>query len=130
MNNLLEIKDDSIQINKNCKYCIFIKTCKFHSMMSEYSKSFYAMNKYAEHNNVLQVFENHASCDHFENSIKNINDLPEEILQILAKKHMPDWATNFQIINSVVKYRGLLENTKIDEEINLADILKNYTLIP
>lgn len=52
----------------NCKKCIHLPVCIFHEKMRELAKSdlMYRMTEYLEWNNVLSVFEEHASCRFYE----------------------------------------------------------------
>ena len=80
MNQSFEVfpASKTVIVKKDCKYCLHIKVCKFHSKMSELCRSneFYMMTEYAEWNNSLEAFEQHASCGHYKVKYNAAKDSP------------------------------------------------------
>lgn len=64
----------TIKVQKDCRKCTHLNVCIFHKNTEEFARKnpMYSMNQYAEHNNVLRVFEIHASCSHYVSKFKHV----------------------------------------------------------
>ena len=75
--------------NQNCKNCIRFKTCKFVEKNNDFAKQMYTMFKYAEGNNIDEIFyENAKNCKFYINNEVNIDGL---LAKIQSAKWQIEW---------------------------------------
>lgn len=100
------------KIEINCKNCIRFKTCKFVEQNKEYTKQMYDMFKYAEWNNLNNLFYNNASkCQYFIDDKINTDEL---IKTIETAKYQMEWIGNY--------LKG--DNGRLDESFIIENLKK------
>ena len=130
------IEDKTISVKKDCKQCLSIEVCKFHSKMHELCKTneFYSMTYYSESNNSLEAFEAHARCQYFklkytipeDNSVNldiDKNIISKIVYIELRKKY--DLATSsidFKKQEVKIRTKGAME----DKIISIIELVKDY----
>lgn len=111
MNQSFEVfpASKTVIVKKDCKYCLHIKVCKFHSKMSELCKSneFFGMNEYLEWNNSLEAFEQHARCGNYRVKFSTKKDTPvsleveydilEKVVYSSFKHKYPEGITSYSL---------------------------------
>ena len=131
-----KIEDKTISIKKDCKQCISLKVCKFHTKMHELCKTneFYSMTYYSESNNSLEVFELHARCQYFklkyiipedgsinfdidENIIRKIVDI-----ELRKKYDLSTSSIDFKKQEVTIRTKGAQEEKKI----TIVELIKGY----
>ena len=126
------IKDNIIQLKKDCNKCIHFKVCKFHAEAKKLFKSdmFYTMTKYLEWNNNLRVFELESSCQFFEleYSIPDDGsltlDIDEDIIREIVRHNLPANTTSFHVnIEGNLATFDSIGGEKLT--LNLLEMIKN-----
>ena len=128
------IEDYKIYFKKDCKSCIHLNVCKFHASMKETcSKAMmYQMNEYDLHNNNLEVFEIHSSCQYFKTDFKELTtDMIYDIAKFYEPRNFQLFHTSYNKEKNDVIFTGKFHDSNENEKIGLKmeDILAKYEIV-